>query len=147
MHRRGLVLAIGAVLGVGASGCLDDAEDGSSPTPTRDPTRVTTTAGEDVRILASSVIFDEELDGPRVNYRLSNDGSADETVAVRTVMVVEGGGRHEETAYVDVPAGDEVVVEYRIVQYSALSDAEARAVRRGDAAFEVYVNGERREAF
>lgn len=43
-----------------------------------------------------------------------------------------------------MPAGGEVALEYRVVRYDALAAAERESVRRGDADFDVYANGQLR---
>lgn len=142
MRRRPL-LRVAGIAAVGTlAGCTDRLGGGSS-TPTRDPSRVTTTAGQDVTIRSSRVEFPEE-GGPSVDYQLGNEGSTDATVEVRTVLSIEGGGNYEQTAVADVPAGGEVSVGYRIVEYSALPNGAAEEVRRGRGTYEVYLNGEQR---
>ena len=74
-----------------------------------------------------------------------DSGSTDATVEIRTVLSIEDGGTYEASAYVDVPPGGELFVEYPLVRYEELSAAEEEAVRRGNAEFETYVNGERRQ--
>lgn len=110
-----------------------------------DPSEVTTTGGEDVEVRLGQVILGGREDGPRIHYRLRNDGDGDATVEVRTVLAIRGGGTYEASAVVDVPAGGEVFVEYTLVRYEELSSAEEEAVRRGETTFETYVDGERRE--
>ena len=141
MRRRPFLRVTGIVATVTLAGC--SALSGDRSTPTRDPSQVTTTAGEDVVIHSAGVEFPED-GGPWVSYRLRNEGSTDATVAVRTVLSLEGGDSYEEKAIADVPAGGEVAVEYRIVEYSALPDAAAEDVRRGRGTYEVYLNGEQR---
>lgn len=142
VHRRPLLRVTGIVAAGTLAGCTGRSSDGSS-TPTRDPSQVTTTAGEEVTIRSAGVEFPED-GGPWVTYRLENEGSTDATVAVRTVISLEGGDSYEGRAFADVPAGGEVVIEYRIVEYSALPDASAEDVRRGHGSYEVYLNGEHR---
>ena len=142
MDRRRLLHVTGVVTAGLIAGCSDRGSDGAD-TPTREPTQVTTTAGEDVTIVSAGVQFPED-GGPRVNYHLRNEGATDATVSVRTVLTLEGGDSYEGRAFADVPAGREVVLEYRIVEYSALPDAAASDVRRGRGTYEVYLNGESR---
>ena len=142
MRRRPFLRVAGIVAAGTLAGCTDRSADGSS-TPTRDPAQVTTTAAEEVTIRSSEVEFPED-GGPHVTYRLRNEGSTDATVSVRTVLSLEGGDSYEGKAVADVPAGSEVVVDYRIVEYSALPDAAAEDVRHGRGAYEVYLNGEQR---
>ena len=144
MERRPFLHVLGLVAAGTLAGCTDRSGDGS-PTPTRDPEQVTTTAGEAVTIRSAGIEFPED-GGPWVTYRLRNEGSTDATVSVRTVLTVEGGERYEGRAFADIPAGEEVVVEYRIVEYSALPDAVADDVRRGHGTYEVYLNGEGRRS-
>lgn len=150
MERRPFLRVSGIVVAGTLAGCTDRSGDGSATptrdgpsTPTHDPSQVTTTAGEEVTITSAGVEFPND-GGPRVEYRLRNEGSTDATVAVRTVLSLEGGDSYEGSAFADVPAGGEVVVEYQIVEYSALPDAAAEDVRRGHGTYEVYLNGERR---
>ena len=126
------------------SGCLAADRDRGTTARTLDPTQVTTTGGADVEILVAQVVIREADDGPRIYYRLRNDGSEDATVAVRTVLRIDEGGTYEETAYTDVNAGQEIFLEYRVVRYSVLTETERENVRRGGANFDTYVNGERR---
>lgn len=144
MRRRRFVGGAGLVGLVGLAGCLGGPGGGGARTGTPDPTQVTTTGGERVDVLVAQVVIREADDGPRMHYRLRNDGGEGATVAVRTVLTIEQGGTYEATGYADVPAGGEVVLEYRVVRYDALSAAERENVRRGDADFVVYVNGEPR---
>lgn len=147
MQRRKFVAGAGLVglAGLaGLAGCLGGPGGGGARTGTPDPIQVTTTGGEDVEILVAQVVIRQEDDGPRVHYRLRNDGGEDATVAVRTVLRIDQGGTYEATAYADVPQGQEVVLEYRVVRYDELTTAERENVRRGDADFDVYVNGEPR---
>lgn len=160
VYRRPFLRAVGIVAAGALAGCTDRSGDGSStptgdgssaptgdgpPTPTRDPSRVTTTAGEAVTIRSAAIEFPED-GGPWVRYRLRNEGSTDATVAVRTVLTLDGGDSYEGRAFADVPAGGEVVVEYRVVEYSVLPDVAAEDVRRGHGTYEVYLNGEQRGA-
>ena len=125
-------------------GCLGGAGQRDTTTEPLDPTQVTTTGGDDVEILVAQVVIRAEDDGPRIYYQLRNDGSGDATVAVRTVLHIDQGGTYEATAYTDVEAGQEIFLEYRIVRYEALTSTERENVRRGEADFDTYVNGERR---
>ena len=143
--RRRRLLGAAATTGLAAiAGCLGGSGDRGTTTGSLDPTQVTTTGGDDVEVVVAQVVIREDDEGPRINYRLRNGGEGDATVAVRTVLSIEGGGTYEKTAYADVSAGGEVVLEYPVVRYDELSTAEAQNVRRGDANFETYVNGERR---
>ena len=142
MRRRRFLSVAGFVAASALAGC-NDRPAGGSTTPTPEPSQVTTTAGEEVSIVSSSVDFSAE-DGPRVTYRLVNEGSTDATVSVRTVLSLEGGDSYEGRAFADVPAGGEVLLQYRVVEYAALPDAAAEDVRRGHGSYEVYLNGEPR---
>lgn len=143
--RRRRFLGVLAASGVGSvPGCLGGGGDRGTTTARLDPSRVTTTGAAAVDVIVAQVVVREADDGPRVHYRLRNDGSGDATVAVRTVLSIEGGGTYEATGYADVAAGGEVVLEYRLVEYDVLTDAERENVRLGNADFDVYVNGERR---
>lgn len=140
--RRTLLLAAGASAALVLAGCAGGGGDGV--TTARDPAQVTTTRGDDVEILVAQVVVRQDDDGPRVRYRLRNEGDADATIAVRTVLAIEEGGTYEATALVDVPAGDEVTIEYRVVTYDELTAAEETNVRQGNTDFSVYVNGRER---
>lgn len=142
MRRRALLRLAGAGGLGGLAGCLGRLDARSTPTPTAAP--VTTTSAEDVAVTRGEVVVGDDDDGPRVSYRLRNGGTADATVAVRTVLHVEAGGTYEATGYADVPAGGEVFLEYEVVPWSALATDEERAVRQGESHVEVYVNGEHR---
>lgn len=144
MSRRrfiGAVAASGAAL---LAGCLSVGERRGTTTTSLDSTQVTTTGGDEVEVLLAQVVIREADDGPRIHYRLWNAGSGDATVEVRTVLRIEDGDAYEATGYADVPAGGEVVLEYRVVEYDALTGVERENVRRGNADFDVYVNGEPR---
>ena len=142
---RGVLGFAGASLAAPLAGC--GGRDGARGTTRSDldPTELTTTGGGDVVILVAQVVVRERQDGPRIYYRLENDGEADATIEIRTVLSIEDGGTYEASAYVDVPTGGEMFVEYPLVRWAELSAAEEAAVRRGDATFETYVNGERRQ--
>ena len=142
MDRRRFLHLTGVVTAGILAGCSDSSGDGPS-TPTPEPSQVTTTAGEAVSIVSAGIDFPAD-GGPRVNYRLRNEGSTAATVSVRTVLTLEGGDSYEGRAYADVPAGGEVVLEYRIVEYSALPEAAASDVRQGRGTYEVFLNGESR---
>lgn len=144
MRRRPLLRVTGIVAAGTLAGCTDRSGDGSS-SPTRNPSQVTTTAGEEVTIRSARVEFPAE-GGPHVIYRLKNEGSTDATVSVRTVLTLERGDSYEGTGVADVPAGGEVTVAYRVVEYSALPDAAAEDVRSGRGTYDVYLNGEQRGA-
>ena len=144
MRRRRFV-GFGSLAIAGLSGCLGRGRDSGTTTEPLEPSQVTTTGGADVEILVAQIVIREADAGPHVYYRLRNDGAADATVAVRTVLDIEGGGTYEATAYTDVGAGAEIFLEYQLVRYDALSEVEQTNVRRGDATFVVYVNGERRD--
>jgi len=105
---------------------------------------VTTTSADGIEIPVAQIVVRDGEDGPRVYYRFENTGSTDATIEVTTVLHVEDGGSYEASAYVDVPAGGEVFLEYRLVDWESLSDAERRNVRQGNADFDVYLNGEER---
>ena len=124
------------------AGCLGGAGD-DAPTTTLDPDRVTTTGGDAIEVVVAQIVIRESDDGPHVHYRLRNDGVEDATLELRTVLQIESGGTYEATAYADVLAGEEAVVEYRLVRYDGLTGEERTNVRRGNADFELYVNGER----
>jgi len=144
MRRRRYVGAVAAACVTAVSGCLAAGGDRGTTARTLDPAQVTTTGGAAVEILVAQVVIQEDDDGPRIYYQLRNDGSEDATVAVRTVYRIDGAGTYEATAYTDVGAGQEIFLEYRIVRYEALTADERARVRRGEADFDTYVNGEPR---
>ena len=140
-RRRFLGVAVGTLAGL--AGCGGP---GGTTTTTEplDPSQVTTTGGEAVELLSAQIVIREGDAGPHVSSRLRNDGAEVATVAVRTVLEIEDGGTYEATAYTDVGAGEEIFLEYQLVSYDALTETERTNVRRGNADFSVYVNGERR---
>ena len=141
--KRRRVLA-GTALLLGLAGCAGGG-DGSDPTPTAGPAvTVTTTSADGIEIPVAQIVIRDGEDGPRVYYRLENTRSTDATIEVTTVLHVEGGGSYEASAYVDVPAGGEVFLEYRLVTWAALSETERQNVRQGNADFDVYLNGDER---
>ena len=131
---------------LGLAGCLGRESDRGTTTSKLGDEQVTTTAGERVEVLLARVAIREGANGPRVSYRLRNAGAEDATVALRAVLRVAGGGTYERTNYVDVPAGDEVVVGYRVATWEELGEADEGRVRRHEAELDTYVNGERRRA-
>lgn len=98
MGRRGFVGALGALTVSALAGCLGGGGDRGTTTTTLDPSRVTTTGGDGVEVLAAQMVVREADAGPRVRYRLRDDGGTDATVAVRTVLAIEAGGTYEATA-------------------------------------------------
>lgn len=144
MHRRSyLRLGLTPLVAV-LAGCGGHDEGRATTTATLEPSELTTTGGDDVEVLVAEVVIRERDDGPRVYYRLRNDGDEDATVQIRTVLGVEGSGTYDASVYVDVPAGQEMFVEYSLVRWAELSAAEEEAVRRGDATLSVFVNGQER---
>ena len=105
---------------------------------------VTTSAAPAVAIPVAQVVIGEDAPGPAIYYRLVNEGDRAATVKLRTVLLVDGGGSYEATAAATIPAGGELRLQYQLVTFDRLSSVEARRVRRGDATFETYLNGERR---
>lgn len=144
MRRRRFV-GLGCAVLAGLSGCLDGGDDAGTTTEPLDPSQVTTTGGADVEVLVAQIVIREGDAGPHVYYQLRNDGAEDATVAVRTVLDIDGGGTYEATGYTDVGAGQEVFLEYQLVRYDALTETERTNVRRGNADFETFLNGERRQ--
>ena len=142
MRRRRLLRTGAAGLGALLAGC------GGSPgtrihTPLARP--VTTTAGPDVDIPVAQVVIEEGAEGPAIYYRLVNRGDAAATVRLRTVLHVTAGGTYEASAAATVPADDELRLQYLLVPFDRLSSVETQRVRQGDATFETYLNGERRD--
>lgn len=142
VNRRQL-LAGSAVL-VGLAGCTGGGSWDGPRTTGQPPAPVTTTSADGIEIPVAQIVVRDDDDGPRVYYQFENIGSTDATIEVTTVLHVEGGGSYEASAYTDVPAGGEVFLEYRIVEWEALSVAEGDAVRRGDMTVDTYVNGDER---
>ena|GEM_PF-4898261 len=141
--KRRRVLA-GTFILLPLAGCAGGG-DGSRPgTTAGTAVPVTTTSADGIEIPVAQIVVRDGEDGPRVYYRFENTGSTDATIEVTTVLHVEDGGSYEASAYVDVPAGGEVFLEYRLVDWESLSDAERRNVRQGNADFDVYLNGEER---
>lgn len=143
MRRRRFVQTVGATAAIAVAGCLGAGDRGSTTEPL-DPTQVTTTGGAEIAILIAQVVIREEEDGPRIYYQLRNDGDEGATVEIRTALSIDDGGTYEASAVVDVAAGQEVFVEYPVVRYDELTPVERENVRRGDADFDTYVNGELR---
>lgn len=137
-------LLAGSVVLVGLAGCTDGGTRDGPRTTGQSAAPVTTTSADGIEIPVAQIVFRDGEDGPRVYYRFENTGSTDATIEVTTVLHVEGGGSYEASAYTDVPAGGEVFLEYRIVEWGALSVAEEDAVRQGDMTFDTYVNGDER---
>ena len=142
MHRRQF-LALTSAAVAGLAGCAagppaDDAPGTAVP--------VTTSSAEDLRFHVSQIAIPAEATGPNAYYRVENTGDADATARIETVLEIPDGGTYRSFAVVTIPAGDEVVVSYRIVAFDELTDAEARRVRQGDVEVLVVVNGiERRD--
>lgn len=142
MKRRRVL--VGAAVIASLAGCAGGGPRGA-PTPTDEPAApVTTTSAGPIEIRAAQLVIRSGEDGPRVYYRFENTGATDATIEVTTVLHVEGGGSYEASAYTDVPADSEVFLEYRIVRWESLSEAERRNIRDGNVEFEVFVNGEER---
>lgn len=140
MFRRRFLVSVGVGVIAGCTGG-SGSNDGSAGTPTQ----VTTSSADGIEILVSQIAFTEDADGPNAYYRFRNDGDADATIKVETVLRLEGAGTYARAAYISVPAGDEVTLQYLIVPFDELSDEEERAVRRGEGIeFSVLINGRER---
>lgn len=141
--KRRQLLAGSAVL-VGLAGCTRGGSRGGPRTTGQPAAPVTTTSADAIEIPVAQIVIRDGVDGPRVYYQFENTGSTDATIEVTTVLHVDAGGSYEASAYTDVPAGGEVFLEYRIVEWETLSVAEREAVERGDMTFDTYVNGDER---
>jgi hypothetical protein len=140
-RRRFLV---GAAAIASLAGCAGG-DAGRGPSTTDEPAAtVTTTSAEAIEIRVAQVVIRSSDDGPRAHYRFENTGSTDATIEVTTVLHVEGGGSYEASAYTDVPADSEVILEYRILRWDSLSEVEQAGVRDGQFDFDVFLNGEER---
>lgn len=143
MDRRRF-LGLGSASVVALAGCSAGGGPGTD-TP-RSPARVTTTSADGIEVLVAQIAIGSDATGPDAYYRLRNAGDADATIRIETVLVIEDGGTYSSFAVVTVPAGDEVTVRYRIVEFADLSEAERAKVRRGEGVdFDVFVNGRERE--
>lgn len=96
------------------------------------------------QFLVAQIAIPADATGPNAYYRLRNTADTDATIRLETVYTIEGGDTYRAFAVVTVPAGEEVTVRYRIVAFDALTDAEERKVRSGEADFVVVLNGEER---
>lgn len=144
MRRRSFLRTGFGLAVVGTGGCGGRRDRRGTTSDDLAPSTVTTTGGEGVEILTVELVLRDREDGPRVHYRLRNGGDADATIELLTVLAIDGGGTYEVSAYVDVPADQEMFVEYPLVRWGELPPAEAAAVRRGDTSLTVSVNGEER---
>lgn len=139
--QRRRYLACTAVALAALAGCA-----GGSPS-TDDPgtaVQVTTSSAEGLEFHVSQIAIPADATGPNAYYRVENTADADRTVRIETVLEIPDGGSYRSFAVVTVPAGDEVIVSYRIVAFEELTEAESRQVRAGDVGVVVLVNGEER---
>lgn len=142
MNRPSL-LVLGTVLTIAMTGCL------SGPTGDVAPTAVpvTTSSADDVAVVGLQLSVRDDADGPLSQVTLRNDGASEATVKVETVLTFDTGATHAGGSVVTLPAGDESMVEYLVVSYDELSDAERELVRTGDGVtIELRLNGQPRRA-
>lgn len=142
MHRRRLLRTGVAGLAGLLAGCTGGSGDRVA-TPLGRP--VTTSAAPAIAIPVAQVVIREDAPGPAIYYRLVNGADEPATVRLRTVLTITRGGTYEATAAATLPAGGELRLQYQLVSFDRLSSAEAQRVRQGDATFETYLNGERRD--
>ncbi len=143
MDRRAFLLTT-TTISLAVAGCTSGPVPGDGGTGT--PTQVSTSSAEGIEILVSQIAIPADAAGPNAYFRLRNAGETAATIKIETVLEIDGGDSYRSFAYVDVPAGNEVTVQYLIVSFDDLSEAETRSVRNGEGvSFRVFINGQERQ--